>query len=174
MYWTLIHCGPGRLKMVRASCTYRLETLLPSSQHHGQRARRRPNAVTRSITCSMVRPVESITSASGAGFSGDTARGRIPLVPLGDLARKGGKANIRPLVFQLLIAAQSPLTRGGGQKYFEVGLRKYNGYPYPGHRLPGLEPWKRHAGGPARHCGRQAKRPRGKPPARPPLTLSDE
>src|SRR5579864_8509161 len=62
----------------------------------------------------------------GRGLQWSDRAGRIPLVPLGDLARKGGKANIGPLVFQLLIATQRTLGSAGREKYLEVALREDN------------------------------------------------
>src|SRR5579862_825639 len=53
----------------------------------------------------------------GRGSQGGDRAGRIPQIPFGDLARKGGKANTRPLVFQLLIAPKGPLVRARGEKY---------------------------------------------------------
>src|SRR5882757_3412890 len=67
----------------------------------------------------------------GRGLQGCDRAGRVPLVTLGDLARKGGKANIGPLVFQLLIAAQSTLIGAGSKKYLQVGSRKHNGAHIP-------------------------------------------
>src|SRR6185312_17101675 len=52
--------------------------------------------------------------------------GRIPQVPLGYLARKGGKANIGPLVFQLLIAPLSARGGAGRQEDFQLRVRKNN------------------------------------------------
>ncbi len=57
----------------------------------------------------------------GGGFEGGDRSGRIPQIPLGYLARKGGKANTRILVFQLLIAAKRPLVGAGGEEDLEVG-----------------------------------------------------
>src|SRR5579862_3587999 len=52
--------------------------------------------------------------------------GLISQVPLGYLARKGGKVNSGPLVFQLLIAPQGPLFGGCGQEYLEGGTGKHH------------------------------------------------
>ena len=50
---------------------------------------------------------ESRSTASGAALSGATSAG-VASIPLGDLSRKGGKANIKPLVFQLLMTSAEP------------------------------------------------------------------
>src|ERR1700753_345513 len=126
MYWTLIRCGPGRLKRLARPAR-------PGWKSHPLSARSRPKRTQApqrrdSIDDLLYGQAGRIDHFGiGRGLQWGYRAGRIPQVPLGDLARKGGKANIRPLVFQLLIAAQSPLVGAGGKKYFETGLWKYHG-----------------------------------------------
>ncbi len=65
----------------------------------------------RATTCSTSRPVESTVDCIGGSFERRDRPGRIARVPLGDLARKGRKANIKTLVFQLLMASGAPVPR---------------------------------------------------------------
>src|SRR6185369_11771355 len=67
----------------------------------------------------------------GGGLEWGDRTGRIPQIPLGYLARKGGKANTRILVFQLLIAAKRPLVGAGGEEDLEVGRREHDGAHVP-------------------------------------------
>src|ERR1700704_3100284 len=140
MYWTLIRCGPGRLNKTRASCTCRFEI---SSSRRGPESRPKCTHAPQGqdlIDDLLYREACRIDHFGiGRGLQWGNRTGRIPVVPLGDLARKGGKANIRPLVFQLLIAAKGPLVGGCGEKYLEVGPWKYNRAHVPpvGHQAGG-------------------------------------
>src|SRR5215831_9913070 len=67
----------------------------------------------------------------GRGLQRGDLTGLIPQIPLGYLARKGGKANIRTLVFQLLMSPQSPLLGGGGQEYFQLRPGEHHGPHIP-------------------------------------------
>ena len=49
---------------------------------------------------------------------------RVALISLRDVRRKGRKANIHPLCFQLLMTALSPFLGAGREKDFQLGLRK--------------------------------------------------
>src|SRR5882757_346104 len=123
--------------MARASCTCLDKLRLPLSHPKSTHTPQNRNA----IDDLLYREARRIDHFSiGRGLQWGNRTGRIPQVPLGDLARKGGKANIRPLVFQLLIAAKSPLAGGRGEKYLEVGPRKYNcaHVPAVGHQPGGL------------------------------------
>ena len=88
-------------------------------------------------------------------------------VPLGDLARKGGKANTRPLVFQLLIAPSGPLLGACGQEDLEGGLGEDHGaHVAPvGDQARGRG--RRRAGAPAGPRAPPARPPPGRRPARP-------
>src|ERR1700730_2472032 len=113
--------------MARASCTC-LAKLTPPSRPKSTHSPQGRDA----IDDLLYREARRIDHFSiGRGLQWGNRTGRIPQVPLGDLARKGGKANIRPLVFQLLIAAKSPLIGAGGKKYLEVGPGEYNGTHIP-------------------------------------------
>src|SRR5882757_9063408 len=122
--------------MARASCTCLDKLRLPLSHPKSTHTPQNRNA----IDDLLYREARRIDHFSiGRGLQWGNRTGRIPQVPLGDLARKGGKANIRPLVFQLLIAAQSPLVGACGEKYLEVGPWKYNRAHIPpvGHQAGG-------------------------------------
>src|SRR5262245_53060266 len=62
----------------------------------------------------------------GRGFEGTDRTGRIPQIPLGYLPRKGGKANIGPLVFQLLMAPQGSFSGARGEEYLKARLREHD------------------------------------------------
>ena len=105
------------------------KTLRVEPELHNARAR--PNASTRSTTCVDRKTGRVDHLCIGRRLQRARRTGRIPQVPLGDLARKGGKANTRPLVFQLLMAPQRPLFGAGGQEDLEVGAGKYHGAHVP-------------------------------------------
>src|SRR6185312_16139801 len=94
----------------------------------------------------------------GGRDQGGHRPGGIPRVPLGDLARKGGKASTGPLVFQLLIAPAGALLGAGREVDLEAGAREDDGPHVPaiGHepRGPGKGPLARQEGGPDRRPGR--------------------
>src|ERR1700733_5773037 len=113
--------------MARASCTC-LAKLTPPSRPKSTHSPQCRDAID-DLLYREARRIDHFRIRRGLQWGNRT--GRIPQVPLGDLARKGGKANIRPLVFQLLIAAKSPLFGAGGQKYLEAGPREYNGTHVP-------------------------------------------
>ena len=73
----------------------------------------------------------------GCGPQGRDGRVESLQVPFGYLARKGGKANTRPLVFQLLIAPAGPLLGACRQEHLEGGMREIPPCPYRGRRPPG-------------------------------------
>ena len=86
----------------------------------GQSARCRPSSSTRSTTVAdgQARRIEDHRILRGTQRR--DGAGRIPQVALGYLPRKGGKANSRPLVFQLLMAPSGPFFGAGGQEDLEA------------------------------------------------------
>ena len=127
MYLKPHPCGPGKSNgHSRPACAdfkHHLPCVSRRAAYSCHRRRAAPSSSTRPTTSSTVSPVESITQASGCRPQGGDLSGRIPQVPLGYLARKGGKANIGPLVFQLLIAPLGPFFGGRGEEYLEVPPR---------------------------------------------------
>src|SRR5215472_17322713 len=63
----------------------------------------------------------------GRGLQRGDLTGPIPEIPLGYLARKGRKANIGTLVFQLLMAPEGPFLGGGRQEYFQLRPGEHHG-----------------------------------------------
>src|SRR5262249_54837144 len=133
MYWSLFLCGPRLMQQRHArparanlASTSELSTLQPCAgsgsgpETAGPQFQHAVDDRIDRLTCRVDH------CGIGRGLERSDRTSRIPQVPLGDLARKGGKANIEPLVFQLLITAQGAFFGAGGEKYLEVGLGKYN------------------------------------------------
>ena len=135
MFWIRIHCSiQVAVTTEHASCVSRPSVHFRGRHppHPSKRSARGPQSALRA---QRENPLDHLLDRQIGGVDdhgvgrrlqwGDRT-GRIPQVPLGYLARKGGKANIRPLVFQLLIAPLSSCGGAGRQEDFQLCVRKNN------------------------------------------------
>src|SRR5262249_4608146 len=108
VYWNRIRCGPGKrnehVRPARASSDF-LDSLGVRDE--------RPSGPQATSGSQLQHPLHHLLyrkagrvddTGVGRGLQRGDLTGPIPQIPLGYLARKGGKANIRTLVLQLLMS----------------------------------------------------------------------
>ena len=126
VYWIRVRCGPGKHNghphPARAFLGLPSPVRIATSGPQGHKRRAAPSSSTRCTTASTVRPVESMRHASGAAFSGATARVGSLKSRSAISRERAGRLTPDPLSFNCLWRRRALSCGAGGQEYLEAGL----------------------------------------------------